>query len=296
MISRTIRAALPAAAVLAVAACGDPVSPEPGADPEATRAFLLERNREILEAYVVANDTAPLDAAAVDDYFVVTPIGMESRSHVLATVGNLDVTELRIEGPEVRLHGDTAILTGTLHGDGTLSGRPFPAMTHVTVFVRDGDDWRLAARSLTPLFTAPPGASGGPGSHAAPPDQPPEPGSPAMPTDRKIDYVELPAIDFDAVQAFYEAVFGWSFTDYGPEYRSFTDGKLNGGFYRSDLQSRTDQGAALVVFFADDLEATRDAVVANGGRMEKDIFEFPGGRRFQFLDPHGNELAVWSDR
>lgn len=113
--------------------------------------------------------------------------------------------------------------------------------------------------------------------------------------DQKIDYVEFPAADFDAVQAFYEKAFGWAFTDYGPEYRAFNDGKLDGGFRKAKVKSTTDSGAALVILFAVDLETTRDKVVASGGRIVMDIFAFPGGRRFQFADPHGNELAVWSD-
>jgi len=113
--------------------------------------------------------------------------------------------------------------------------------------------------------------------------------------DQKIDYVEFPAADFDAVQGFYERAFGWKFTDYGPEYRSFTDGKLDGGFRHAEVKASTATGSALVVLFARDLEATRDKVVASGGTIVQDIFSFPGGRRFQFTDPHGNELAVWSD-
>ncbi len=115
-----------------------------------------------------------------------------------------------------------------------------------------------------------------------------------MSTDLKIDYIELPAADFDAVQAFYEAVFGWSFENYGEQYRAFSDGKLDGGFYRSDKVSSSEQGAALVIFFAEDLEATEQSVIAAGGQIVKPIFEFPGGRRFHFTDPHGNELAVWT--
>jgi len=117
-----------------------------------------------------------------------------------------------------------------------------------------------------------------------------------MPMERKIDYIELPARDLDAVQAFYERVFDWKFTDYGPDYRAFTDGRLAGGFYRADLQSTTAAGAALLVLFAADLESTRADVLSSGGTLVKDIFSFPGGRRFQFADPNGNELAVWSDR
>jgi predicted enzyme related to lactoylglutathione lyase len=115
-----------------------------------------------------------------------------------------------------------------------------------------------------------------------------------MQIDQKIDYIELPAASFDSVEAFYAKTFGWSFTDYGPEYRAFNDGKLDGGFYRSELKSSTGNGAALVILYAENLEATRDAVLRNGGSIAKDIFSFPGGRRFHFLDPHGNELAVWT--
>jgi predicted enzyme related to lactoylglutathione lyase len=113
--------------------------------------------------------------------------------------------------------------------------------------------------------------------------------------DQKIDYIEFPASDFDAIQAFYEQSFGWEFTDYGPEYRAFTDGKLDGGFRSATEASTTAAGSALVILYANDLEAMRDKVLAAGGRIVEDIFSFPGGRRFQFADPHGNELAAWSD-
>jgi predicted enzyme related to lactoylglutathione lyase len=117
-----------------------------------------------------------------------------------------------------------------------------------------------------------------------------------MPIDRKVDYIEFPARDLDAVQKFYETAFGWIFTDYGTEYKSFTDGKMNGGFYRAKLKSTTKNGAVLVVLFAENLEKTAKKVISSGGSIVKDIFSFPGGRRFHFADPNGNELAVWSDR
>ena len=117
-----------------------------------------------------------------------------------------------------------------------------------------------------------------------------------MQVDQKIDYVEFPCADFDAVQSFYEKAFGWSFTDYGPEYRAFNDGKIDGGFRRADLHSSTGNGGALVILYAEDLESTRDKVVASGGAIIQEIFSFPGGRRFHFADPNNNELAVWSDR
>ena len=116
-----------------------------------------------------------------------------------------------------------------------------------------------------------------------------------MPPDLKINYLELPARDFDAAQRFYGSTFGWTFVDYGPEYRAFNDGFIDGGFYKSDASSSTSNGAALIVLYARDLEGTQDKVVANGGTVVREIFSFPGGRRFHFADPNGNELAVWSD-
>ncbi|MBX2883838.1 MAG: VOC family protein [Granulosicoccus sp.] len=115
-----------------------------------------------------------------------------------------------------------------------------------------------------------------------------------MSANLKIDYIELPAQDFDAVKRFYTAVFGWSFEDYGSEYCAFSDGKLDGGFYRTDAVSSAAQGAPLVVFYADDLELVEASVREAGGVIVKPIFSFPGGQRFQFTDPHGNELAVWT--
>jgi len=116
----------------------------------------------------------------------------------------------------------------------------------------------------------------------------------SMATDMKIDYIELPATDFDAVEQFYTTVFAWTFEDYGEEYRAFSDGKLEGGFYKSSTVSCTDTGGALVIIYADDLEAAESAVKSAGGVVVKPVFSFPGGRRFQFTDPHGNELAVWT--
>jgi predicted enzyme related to lactoylglutathione lyase len=117
-----------------------------------------------------------------------------------------------------------------------------------------------------------------------------------MAADQNIDYLELPASDFDAVQSFYEKAFHWTFTDYGPEYRAFNDGRIDGGFYRSELRSSTENGAALIILYASNLDQTRNTIVASGGTIVKEIFSFPGGRRFHFADPNGNELAVWSDQ
>jgi len=111
--------------------------------------------------------------------------------------------------------------------------------------------------------------------------------------DLRVDYVEFATNDIEKTKDFYASVFGWQFTDYGPDYTSFADGRLTGGFHTGG--SPSDRGA-LVVVFALDLEAVERAVKSNGGRIVKPIFSFPGGRRFHFADPSGNVLAVWSDR
>ena len=111
--------------------------------------------------------------------------------------------------------------------------------------------------------------------------------------DRRIDYLELPAIDIPGTKAFYTAVFGWKFTDHGPEYTSFEDGRIGGGFSR-DRPVAHGSGPLLVIY-ATDVEMAQVHVTENGGRVTRGIFSFPGGRRFHFLDPNGNELAVWSE-
>ncbi len=110
----------------------------------------------------------------------------------------------------------------------------------------------------------------------------------------KINYVELPARDLEANKAFFNQTFGWTFVDFGPDYSAFCDSGLDGGFFRAEFCSRPQTGAALVVLYAEDLESTLARVESNGGTIEQTIFEFPGGRRFHFLDPCGNEWAVWS--
>ena len=111
----------------------------------------------------------------------------------------------------------------------------------------------------------------------------------------KIDYVEFPSRDLAATKRFFEQAFGWSFEDYGPDYAAFSDQGLDGGFFRSGLAARTEAGSALVVLFSEDLEATLGKVEAAGGTVVKPIFDFPGGRRFHFTEPGGNELAVWAE-
>ena len=116
-----------------------------------------------------------------------------------------------------------------------------------------------------------------------------------MPTHEKLNYLELPARDLESTKIFFKSVFGWAFTDYGPEYTAFDDQGLEGGFYRADLVNRSDLGGALPVFYSANLEQTLAKVEAAGGTIIKPIFEFPGGRRFHFAEPSGNEFAVWSE-
>jgi len=111
----------------------------------------------------------------------------------------------------------------------------------------------------------------------------------------KLSYVEFPATDMDATKTFFTTVFSWSFTDYGPDYTSFSNQGLSGGFYQSNLKSTTDNGAALLVLYSSDLEQTLTDVSEAGGSIIKPVFSFPGGRRFHFTEPSGNEFAVWSE-
>lgn len=111
----------------------------------------------------------------------------------------------------------------------------------------------------------------------------------------KINYVEFPARDIPATKRFFETVFGWSFEDYGPEYTAFSGQGLDGGFYKADVASSSDAGAALIVFYSRDIETTQAKVENAGGLIVKPLFAFPGGRRFHFVEPSGNEMAVWSD-
>lgn len=116
----------------------------------------------------------------------------------------------------------------------------------------------------------------------------------AMKHERRIDYVEFPSRDPSASRRFFEQVFGWRFEDYGPDYTAFDDGGLQGGFFRGEPATSA-SGAPLVVLYAAQLSPLQAAVLAQGGTLSKAEFTFPGGRRFQFVEPGGNELAVWSE-
>lgn len=110
--------------------------------------------------------------------------------------------------------------------------------------------------------------------------------------DRRIDYIEFPVLDIKEAKRFYSSVFGWSFTDYGPDYTSFEDGRIAGGFFTAETVI---PGDPLVVIYAVDLKQLKEAVITNGGTIVKEPFDFPGGRRFHFRDPSGYELAIWSE-
>ena len=110
--------------------------------------------------------------------------------------------------------------------------------------------------------------------------------------------MEFAAKDLAATKQFFAEVFGWTFQDFGPEYSAFshTDAGLDGGFYQADLATSTQNGGALIVFFTANLEETQVKIEQAKGKIVKPIFSFPGGRRFHFQEPSGNEFAAWSDK
>lgn len=112
-----------------------------------------------------------------------------------------------------------------------------------------------------------------------------------------IDYVEITVLDLEAAKGFYAGAFGWTFNDYGPGYAGIQDpaaeGREVGGLCVGE-DVRT--GGPLVILFSDDLDSTVNDVTAAGGAIISAPYEFPGGRRLNFADPSGNELAVWATR
>ena len=112
-------------------------------------------------------------------------------------------------------------------------------------------------------------------------------------TDSHINYVEFKAKDLERIKDFYTASFDWKFTDYGPDYVAFSESGIQGGFEQSDDEI---VNGALVVLYHSDLPSSKERIVKSGGEISIDIFSFPGGHRFHFVDPAGNELAVWSDK
>ncbi len=112
-----------------------------------------------------------------------------------------------------------------------------------------------------------------------------------MSAHHKIDFMELPVTDMDVAKRFYGGCFGWTFIDYGPEYADLQGAGLSGGL-RLQKEAPT-RGGALVILYSDDLAASEQLVTAAGATITE-RHEFPGGKRFQFLDPSGNELAIWT--
>jgi predicted enzyme related to lactoylglutathione lyase len=112
-------------------------------------------------------------------------------------------------------------------------------------------------------------------------------------TNNHINYIEFKARDLEVIKKFYSECFGWNFTDYGPDYTSFNESGVYGGF---ELSEAPVTNGALVILYHSDLETIEATIASSGGTILKPIFSFPGGRRFHFSDPSGNELAVWSDK
>ncbi len=110
--------------------------------------------------------------------------------------------------------------------------------------------------------------------------------------DRCINYIEFNVADIARSTDFYGKAFGWTFTDYGPNYSEFSDGHMKGGF---DANGTVTPGGPLVVLYGSDLTEILGRIEAAGGNIVKPIFKFPGGRRFHFTDPDGYELAVWTE-
>lgn len=118
----------------------------------------------------------------------------------------------------------------------------------------------------------------------------------SLPVVPKLNYVEFAVKDLIVSKRFFETVFAWDFTAYGDEYLAFSaeSAGLDGGFYQADLNAKQKEGSALMVFLSDNLEETQEAILSAGGEINIPTFEFPGGKRFHFLEPSGNEFAVWA--
>ncbi len=113
----------------------------------------------------------------------------------------------------------------------------------------------------------------------------------AAPKPVPMDYVEFKVHDIAQTKAFYGAIFGWHFTDYGPGYTSFTDNGLGGGFTTDGVPVT---GGPLMVFHVDNLEGALAKAIAVRATIVRPIYAFPGGRRFEFKDPDGYDIAAWT--
>lgn len=112
------------------------------------------------------------------------------------------------------------------------------------------------------------------------------------PKNNHVNYIEFKAKDLEKIKKFYSTSFDWTFTDYGSTYIAFSESGLEGGFEKTENDI---VNGVLIVLYHNDLKLIKAKIIAAGGKISKDIFSFPGGRRFHFLDPSGNELAVWSE-
>ncbi|WP_272150636.1 VOC family protein [Tenacibaculum aiptasiae] len=108
-----------------------------------------------------------------------------------------------------------------------------------------------------------------------------------------INYIEFKAKNIEKIKQFYSKAFNWTFTDYGPTYTAFSSSGLEGGFEKTDQEINN---GALVVLYNENLEEIKKHIIELNGTISKEIFSFPGGKRFHFIDPSGNELAIWSDK
>jgi uncharacterized protein len=104
----------------------------------------------------------------------------------------------------------------------------------------------------------------------------------------QIDYVEFYSPRLEATQAFLGSALGWEFVDYGPDYRDIQGAGIGGGIERGEGRG------PLIVLRADDLEAALAQLRRAGAEITREIFAFPGGRRFEFREPGGTDMAVWS--
>jgi uncharacterized protein len=111
-----------------------------------------------------------------------------------------------------------------------------------------------------------------------------------------IDYIEMPSRNLAETKRFFSGLLGWSFQDYGPDYAAFDDGRMAGGFFTSEKTAGVNSGGVLIVFYHPDLAKILAEVKELGGEVVREIFEFPGGRRFHFREPGGGEFAIWSER
>ncbi|MDH3975051.1 MAG: VOC family protein [Deltaproteobacteria bacterium] len=117
-----------------------------------------------------------------------------------------------------------------------------------------------------------------------------------MNENEKISYIEFPTKDIESTKKFFSTVFGWSFSDYGDEYSVVANAGVNAGFFKSEQNSSVANGSVLIVIYCKELKKTQQKVEQAGGSIVKPTFEFPGGCRFHFTDPNGNEYGVWSEK